>query len=66
MVAIACYLGNYYENQDDYQEALKWYEKALVIQEKVLGKDHPDTAETYNNIAFVYDRGRLSRSAGVV
>jgi tetratricopeptide (TPR) repeat protein len=33
---------------------LKWYEKALAIDEKVPGKEHPDTATTYNNIAGVY------------
>jgi tetratricopeptide (TPR) repeat protein len=27
----------------------------LVIREKVLGKEHPHTATTYNNIAEVYD-----------
>jgi tetratricopeptide (TPR) repeat protein len=26
----------------------------LAIREKVLGKEHPDTATTYNNIAGVY------------
>jgi tetratricopeptide (TPR) repeat protein len=37
-----------------YEEALKWYEKALAIREKVLGLDHPFTATTHNNIAGVY------------
>ena len=30
------------------------YEKALVIREKVLGLEHPDTAQSYNNIANRY------------
>jgi tetratricopeptide (TPR) repeat protein len=38
----------------DYSRALEWYEKALVIREKGLGTEHPDTATTYNNIAGVY------------
>jgi len=33
---------------------LEWYRKALAINEKVLGEEHPDTATTYNNIAGVY------------
>jgi len=33
---------------------LEGYEKALVIREKVVGMEHPDTASIYNNIAFVY------------
>jgi len=33
----------------------EWYQKALAIDEKVLGKDHPDTATTYDNTAGVYD-----------
>jgi tetratricopeptide (TPR) repeat protein len=37
-----------------YVEALEWYQKALAIDEIVLGKEHPSTATTYNNIATVY------------
>jgi len=40
----------------NYDEALEWYQKALEISEKVLGKEHPSTATTYNNIAGVYSR----------
>ena len=39
-----------------YPEALEWFKKASTIYEKVLGKEHPDTATTYNNIGGVYDR----------
>ena len=39
----------------NYTQALDWYCKALPIHESVLGKNHPDTASTYNNIASVYD-----------
>ena len=45
-----------YSRKGEYDIALEWYEKALAIREKVLGKDHPDTATTYNNIAGVYSR----------
>jgi tetratricopeptide (TPR) repeat protein len=34
----------------------EWHHKALAIREKALGEEHPDTAETYNNIALVYSR----------
>ncbi len=40
--------------QGDYTLALEWYQKDLRISERVLGKDHPSTATTYNNIASVY------------
>ena len=40
----------------EYGRALEWYFRANVINEKMLGKKHPDTATTYNNIAGVYDR----------
>jgi len=47
--------GNGFHYSDTYREALEWYERAKVICEKVLGKEHPNTAATYNNIALVYD-----------
>ncbi|MDR2260506.1 MAG: tetratricopeptide repeat protein, partial [Azoarcus sp.] len=46
--------GVVFDKQGDYDKALEGYRKALAIQEKVLGKDHPSTATTYNNIAEVY------------
>jgi tetratricopeptide (TPR) repeat protein len=39
----------------EYDAALDYFENALEIVERVLGKKHPDTATTYNNIANVYD-----------
>ena len=39
-----------------YTESIKFYHKAISIREKVLGKEHPKTAATYNNIASVYSR----------
>ena len=39
---------------------LEFFKKALAIFEAKLGKEHPDTATTYNNIASVYqDMGQL-------
>ena len=38
----------------DYHQSLKWYVKELNIYEKVLGKEHLSTANSYNNMALVY------------
>ncbi|MEA1982369.1 MAG: tetratricopeptide repeat protein, partial [Campylobacterota bacterium] len=35
-------------------EALPLYKKALAINEKALGKDHPNTVGNYNNLAVCY------------
>jgi len=42
-----------YSRKGNYPKALEWHQKALVIREKVLGKEHPSTALTYNNLALV-------------
>ena len=48
-------IGGYgYDALGEYAKALEWYEKALIIREKVLGREHPDVATIYNNIAFLY------------
>ena len=41
-------------DRDDYAKALEWFQKDVDISEKVLGREHPDTARTYSNIAFAY------------
>ncbi|MDE6784003.1 MAG: tetratricopeptide repeat protein, partial [Ruminococcus sp.] len=47
----------------EYDKALEYYEKALKICESVLGKEHPNTATTYNNIAVVYqDKGEYDKA----
>ena len=43
----------YYE-QGEYGKALEWFDRALKIYEKILGKDNLLTATTHNNIAGVY------------
>ena len=40
-----------YNNQGDYKQALEYYNKSLQVRIKVLGKDHPSTADTWNNMA---------------
>ena len=54
MARLAFNIAKVYNEQCDYEKALAWYHKDLAISEKVLGKEHPDTATTYNNIALVY------------
>ena len=39
-----------------YANALSMLTQVLNIREQILGKEHPDTATTYNNIAIVYSR----------
>ena len=39
---------------DDNQEALECFEKYLNIMEKILGLEHPDTAEAYYNMGMLY------------
>ena len=43
-----------YDIQGDYKQALEYYNKSLQVKIKVLGKNHPDTADTWNNMAMVY------------
>ena len=43
-----------YDDQGDYEKALRYYKKALAIKERVLGADHPDTATTYYNMGLLY------------
>jgi hypothetical protein len=40
----------------DYPKALEWYNKALVIFENKLGKEHPYTASVYEAIADINRR----------
>ncbi len=37
-----------------YSEAEPFFKRALIIEEKMLGKDHPSVASTLNNLAEVY------------
>ncbi|MDR2579425.1 MAG: tetratricopeptide repeat protein [Fibromonadaceae bacterium] len=47
----------------NYDRALEWYYNALEISEKILGKEHPNIATTYNNMALVFnDRGDYDKA----
>jgi tetratricopeptide (TPR) repeat protein len=38
---------------DKYTEAQPLYEKALTVRRKLLGEEHPDTAKSYFNMAYI-------------
>jgi hypothetical protein len=42
--------------QGKYDEALGIYQEVLNIRERVLGKEHPDTLTTRNNMALVLNK----------
>ena len=39
----------------DYAKAEPLYKEALEIRQKVLGREHPDTATSLNNLAELYE-----------
>jgi len=45
--------GYYLQVSGDYIAARPYYERALAINEKVLGAEHPDTASSLNNLGFL-------------
>ncbi len=44
-------LAELYYGQGEYAEAESLYRRALAIQERVLGPEHPDVAASVNNLA---------------
>ena len=50
-------LGGILHYMEDYKGALNYYQQALRVQEKVLGKTHPDTLRTILNVAITYEDG---------
>jgi len=47
-------LANLYSDQGDYIKAKPLYERALAIEEWVLGPEHSDVAGTLYNLASLY------------
>ncbi|WP_292849538.1 tetratricopeptide repeat protein, partial [Nostoc sp. NMS8] len=43
----------FYEAQGLYNQALPWYEQCLEVTKKRLGEEHPDVAESLNNLAVL-------------
>lgn len=56
-------IATIYQVQQNYSNALEFYQKALAIFKKTLGAKHPDTGTAYNNIADVYQlQGEYSKA----
>ena len=56
-------LGWAKRNQGEYKEAVKYYEKSIEIKERILDKNDPGLATSYNNIALVYNNmGEYSKA----
>jgi len=47
-------VGLVFENDGQYDRAIKYYKKSLSIEENVGGKEHKNMATGYNNIAMAY------------
>ena len=49
----------------EYDKALEWYQSAFDGQEKVLGKKHPSTLITVNNLATLFQmKGEYDNALG--
>jgi tetratricopeptide (TPR) repeat protein len=55
LAALCNWTGYYLQFRGEYAEARPYYERALAIQEKALGSDHPDTARSLNNLGALLD-----------
>lgn len=49
-------LGIYYDYNDDMNNALDSFFKALEIRLKIFGDEHSDVADTYNSIGIIYSK----------
>src|SRR5262249_30056439 len=59
--------GQQYQEQGRYKEAEPLYRRALVIYERVLGPNHPDTATILDNLAALYQmQGRYGAAEPLV
>ena len=60
-------IGSVHDNKGEYDKALEHYQKALAIQLKQLGPEHPYVARSYNNIGAVHDKqGRVRQGTGAL
>src|SRR5712691_1728161 len=56
--------GFYLKNRGQFREAAPFLEYALSIQEKMYGRDHPNTDFLLNNLASLYsDQGKFDEAA---
>lgn len=55
--------GYYLHQRAQYGAAEPLYQHALAIREKVLGQDHPDTADSFNKLGWLYrDEGKYAKA----
>ena len=47
-------LGKFYEGQGLYSQAEQWFEQSLTTCRERLGQEHPDVANSLNNLALLY------------
>ena len=48
-------LALHYQTSQNYQKALEYYNKSIVLIEKTLGKEHIDLAKIYDSMANIYN-----------
>jgi tetratricopeptide (TPR) repeat protein len=52
-----------YDSQGRYTEAEPLYLEALDLYKQLLGDNHPDVAQSLNNLAYLYDsQGRYTEA----
>ncbi|MEH2026330.1 tetratricopeptide repeat protein [Nostoc sp.] len=59
------FIGNarFYHGQGLYDQALPWYEQCVEVTKKRLGEEHPNVAQSLNNLALLYySQGRYSEA----
>jgi len=57
------FLGCGFYHLADYSQALKWFDKALFTNKKILGEEHSDTMYVYTFISKVYyEKGDLEKT----
>ena len=49
-------LGVVHDNLGNYEQAKKYYHRALAITLKQLGPEHVDVATSYNNLGLVHEK----------
>jgi tetratricopeptide (TPR) repeat protein len=61
------HFANMYLGQGNYEEAEKLYRETLHIEQRILGPDHPDTANTMTTLAntIAFDHRRNAEAEGL-
>ncbi|MBE9004404.1 tetratricopeptide repeat protein [Fortiea sp. LEGE XX443] len=63
LLSLFCGIAQFYYHQGLYDQAKPWYQQCLRASKKLLGKEHPDFAQSLNNLARLYSsQGRYSKA----